>query len=109
MTATVRPSDDEWLSLAQFARLVGKAPGSIYNNIARGDDLPPYYKFQQYIRFRKADVDAWLSKHRCVTASVRLTDQGPDPTPAPIPAARPGQVARPWEAQRTANAVSAQR
>src|SRR5690348_12885941 len=62
MTAAVRSSDDEWLSLAQFARIVGKAPGSIYNEIARGEDLPPYFKFKQYIRFKKSDVDAWIER-----------------------------------------------
>ncbi len=98
MTA-VRPSDDEWLSLAQYARIVGKAPGSIYNEIARGDDMPPYYRFRQYIRFKKSDVDAWLEKFRRVTASAQLAE---GPKPAPIPAARPGHAARPWEAQQTA-------
>ena len=99
MNAAVRPCDDEWLSLAQFARIVGKAPGSIYNEIARGEDLPTVYKFKQYIRFRKSHVDAWLEQHGRVTAAVRLA-QGPKP--APIPAARPGEAARPWEAHRTA-------
>lgn len=104
MTAAVRPSDDEWLSLAQFARIVGKAPGSIYNEIARGEDLPPHFKFKQYIRFTKSEVDAWLMKHRRLTASTQLAE---GPKPAPVPAARPGQVSRPWEAQRPANGASA--
>ena len=104
MTAAVRPSEDEWLSLAQFARIVGKAPGSIYNEIAQGKDLPDHFKFAQYIRFKKSDVDAWLEKHRRRSASAQLAE---GPKPAPVPAARPGQVIRPWESQRTADAVSA--
>lgn len=99
MNAAVRPCDDEWLSLAQYARLVGKAPGTIYNEIALGKDLPDHFKFAQYIRFKKSDVDAWLEKHRRRSASVQLAE---GPRPAPAPAARPGQTARPWEAHRTA-------
>jgi predicted DNA-binding transcriptional regulator AlpA len=101
---TLRPTDDEWLSLAQFARIVGNSPGSIYNQIARGDDLPPYYKFKQYIRFPKSECDAWLAKHRRMTASAQLA-QGP--RPAPVPPARPGQTQRPWEAHRTADTATA--
>jgi predicted DNA-binding transcriptional regulator AlpA len=100
---TVRPTDDEWLSLAQFARIVGNSPGSIYNQIARGDELPPFYKFRQYIRFKKSDVDVWLEKHRRLTASAQLAE---GLRPAPVPAARPGQTPRPWEA-RTADVASA--
>jgi predicted DNA-binding transcriptional regulator AlpA len=99
MTAAVRPSDDEWLSLAQFARVVGKAPGTIYNEIAQGADLPPYYKFRQYIRFRKSDVDHFLEKHRRVTASAQLAE---GPKPKPVTSARPGQSQRPWESHRNA-------
>jgi predicted DNA-binding transcriptional regulator AlpA len=101
---TVRPTDDQWLSLSEFAHIVGKSPATIYNEISLGKDLPPYYKFKQYIRFRKSDVDTYLEKHRCVTASAQLAE---GPRAAPIPPARAGQTPRPWEARRTADTASA--
>lgn len=69
---TIRPTDDEWMSATEFAAIVGKKIGSIYNEIERGDDLPPYYKFKLKIRFRRSDVDQWLEKFRRVPAAVQL-------------------------------------
>jgi predicted DNA-binding transcriptional regulator AlpA len=75
MAAEIRPSDDEWMSVEQFAKIAGKAVRSIYNDIQRGDDLPPYYRFKQFIRFRKSEVDAWTLKFRRVSATAQLQQQ----------------------------------
>lgn len=80
-TATVRPSDDDWMSAQQFAAIVGKSVETIYNERKRGEDLPPMYDFKKYLRFRKSEVDAWLMKHRNVTAGAQLAQDAPVPRP----------------------------
>jgi predicted DNA-binding transcriptional regulator AlpA len=66
---SVRPCEDEWLSTAQFAKIVGKSVKSIYNEIDRGDDMPPFYKFKLKYRFPKSELDAWLAQFRRTTVT----------------------------------------
>lgn len=73
MTAAVRPTSDEWLSVAELAAIIGKSPGTLKNDIRRGADLPPYYKITpKRFRFRRTDVDTWLLKFRRVSATAQL-------------------------------------
>jgi predicted DNA-binding transcriptional regulator AlpA len=70
---TIRPTDDEWMSLADFAKIVGKSVATLYNERARGLDFPPSYDFnKKSVRLRRSDVDAWLEKFRRVPAAVQL-------------------------------------
>ena len=75
MSTAIRPTDDEWMSVAEFAAIIGKSPGTVKNDIRRGGDLPAYYKITtKKFRFRRSDVDAWLLKfRRAITVDWVLT------------------------------------
>lgn len=75
MAHAIRPCDDEWLSLQQLGSILGKTDETLYNEIRRGTDLPPYYKFAQKYRWRKSEVDAWLAQFRRETSVYRLKHQ----------------------------------
>jgi predicted DNA-binding transcriptional regulator AlpA len=71
----IRPTDDDWMSLAEFAKIVGKKISSIHNERSRGKDFPPSYSFsKKQVRLRRSDVDAWLEKHRKIPAETRIAD-----------------------------------
>jgi len=57
-----------------LATYLGLAEQTIYNRHSTGGDLPKAVKLGRLLRFRPADVDAW----------VRAKGQ-PDSSPAPLP------------------------
>lgn len=76
MNTAVRPTDDEWLSVAQVCDIIGfKSVESFYNKRSNGGDLPPMYKLGgKYVRFRKSEVDAWILKQRVVSAAAQIAE-----------------------------------
>lgn len=65
-------SHDEWMSEKDLAAMVGKSPLSIASERSRGEDLPPFYKFGQKVRYRRSEVEAWMQQHRHLTATAKL-------------------------------------
>jgi len=86
-STSTRPCDDEWIGVKEFAAIVGKSPRTIHNEIQRGEDLPPFHKQKQLIRFAKSDVEAWWAQFRRTTVGYerkQLAQDAPS-TPAPKP------------------------
>jgi predicted DNA-binding transcriptional regulator AlpA len=79
MNTTIRPTDDEWMGLSEFAAIVGKTIDTIYNERARGADFPDWYQFGKKIRMRRSHVDAWIECKRHQSAAVQLAAQTPSP------------------------------
>lgn len=65
-----------------LAAYLGLAEQTIYNRHSTGGDLPNAIKLGQLLRFRPADVDAWLDAKRQANSAV-----------TPLPAS--GQPERP--------------
>lgn len=53
-----------------LAAYLGLAEQTIYNRHSTGGDLPNAIKLGQLLRFRPADVDAWLDAKRQSNAAV---------------------------------------
>ncbi|WP_122794735.1 helix-turn-helix transcriptional regulator [Burkholderia pseudomallei] len=53
-----------------LAAYLGLAEQTIYNRHSTGGDLPKVIKLGQLLRFRPADVDAWLDAKRQSNAPV---------------------------------------
>jgi len=69
----IRPSADEWMSLAEFGAIVGKKISTLYNERSRGLDFPVSYVFsKKTVRLRRSDVDTWLEKRRRITSREQL-------------------------------------
>ncbi len=68
----LRPTDDEWMGLAEFAVIVGKTIDTIYNERSKGADFPDWYGFGKKIRMRRSHVDEWVEKHRNIPSSIRV-------------------------------------
>ena len=49
---------DEFLTVEELAERLKIAPGTIYNWVSRGEI--PYVKIGRAVRFRRADIDAWI-------------------------------------------------
>jgi predicted DNA-binding transcriptional regulator AlpA len=72
MNTTIRPTDDEWMGLSEFAAIVGKTIDTIYNERARGADFPDWYQFGKKVRLRRSHVDAWIERKRHQSATALL-------------------------------------
>lgn len=58
----IRPTDDDWMGLADLARITGKSIETLYNERSRGEDFPKTYRFGGRVRFRRSHVDAWIER-----------------------------------------------
>ena len=54
-----------------LATYLGLAQQTIYNRHSRGGDLPKAIKLGHLLRFRPADVDAWLNAKRQSTVTTQ--------------------------------------
>lgn len=71
--------------------MLGLAEQTIYNRHSGNGDLPPVIKLGRLLRFRPADVEAWLELRRQTTP--------PTSAHAPLEPRRPG---RPTKAEQIA-------
>jgi predicted DNA-binding transcriptional regulator AlpA len=71
-------NQDEWIGLQQLADIAGWTLGTVYNRMANGMDMPPFYKLGRNIRFKMSDVNAWLEERRRLTATAQLKKQAAD-------------------------------
>lgn len=54
-----------WLTSEEAAERLGKHPGTLMNwRSLQKQDQPPFYKSGQSVRYKLADVDAWIEAHR---------------------------------------------
>jgi len=58
-----------------LAAALGLAEQTIYNRHSNGGDLPACIKLGRLLRFRPADVEAWLEKQLTATEEPALQDQ----------------------------------
>jgi excisionase family DNA binding protein len=58
---TGNATEDRLLTPRQLSAYIGLEVGTIYNRVSRGEI--PYEKAGRLLRFRKSDIDAWLSAH----------------------------------------------
>lgn len=63
-----------WVTPKHLAAVLHFNVQTIYNLISSGGDLPPIYYHGRMPRFFRPEVEAWLVRNRCVTASSRLRD-----------------------------------
>ncbi|MFL9885008.1 helix-turn-helix domain-containing protein [Paraburkholderia agricolaris] len=82
----------ELLTPKTLATALGLAEQTIYNRHSSGGDLPPCIKLGRLLRFRQADVDAWLTS-RSAPEGLR---------PAPAGTAGPKRRGRPTKAEQVA-------
>jgi excisionase family DNA binding protein len=54
---------DEWIGIEQLAEEIGIPVRTIYGWRSRSEG-PVGYRIGRHVRFRRADVDAWLEQHR---------------------------------------------
>lgn len=87
-----RDAVEQLLTPKTLAETLGLAEQTIYNRHSAGGDLPPSIKLGRLLRFRQADVAAWLAKQASPTHA------RPVPTPSPV-ARRRG---RPTKAEQVA-------
>lgn len=66
---------EQLLSPKALASLLGLAEQTIYNRHSTGGDLPPAIKIGRALRFRPADVSAWLDGHLQAQASIPATSR----------------------------------
>lgn len=59
---TSKDFNDRLLTVAEVARYVGLAQGTIYNKVNRGEI--PYVKLGRAVRFRRSEIDAWIENQR---------------------------------------------
>lgn len=52
---------EKLLTPAEVAELLGIAVQTIYNRIQEGRPLPPYVRLGRLLRFKAADVYAWIA------------------------------------------------
>ena len=62
---------EQLFSPKSLAAYLGLAEQTIYNRHSTGGDLPKAIKLGQLLRFRPADVDAWLDAKRQPNAAAR--------------------------------------
>lgn len=74
MTA-VKPTDDDfldpaqWMSLREFADILGMKVQNVYNRISMGEDMPETYKISSRLtRLYRPQVQAWILSRQRVTA-----------------------------------------
>lgn len=57
--------DNEWLTNAEFAAIVGVSPSTVRTWRSEGRDLPPSYRpAGGLVRWRRSEVMAWLEASR---------------------------------------------
>lgn len=54
---------NDLLTIRDLAQLVGWSERTVYNRRHRGDSMPPAVHVGRTVRFRRADVEAWLEEH----------------------------------------------
>jgi excisionase family DNA binding protein len=71
--------DSRYLSIDDLSTYLGIKPKTLY---ARVKEIP-HYKVGRLIRFKRADVDAWMEKHRVVKEE--KVQEPPTPTTKSAP------------------------
>lgn len=88
----MRPTDDEYIRTDVLAKILGTSVQTIWNDISRikernrrialglpvmgsGPQLPPFYKFEKRVMFRRSEVDEWLLSRRVVKAPLPTRQQ----------------------------------
>jgi excisionase family DNA binding protein len=67
------PFSPPYVTVDQVAALLGVPKSFIYRRTARGHGDPiPHYRLGGHLRFKLADIEAWIESHKCV-----------DPAPQP--------------------------
>ncbi|RQR44819.1 DNA-binding protein [Burkholderia sp. Bp9140] len=84
--------EPQLLTPKALAEKLGLAVQTIYNRHSKGGDLPPCIKLGRLLRFKPADVDAWLAS--------KAPPPGQPPAFAAAPAAR--RRGRPTKAEQVA-------
>ena len=67
MSLSQRPrtlAGERMISRAELEQIVGWKSGTADMRERRGLDMPPRYKLGQAVRYREADVLAWIEKNR---------------------------------------------
>ena len=71
----IKPTDDDfldpaqWMSLKEFADILGMKVQNAYNRISTGEDMPEMYKFSSRLtRLYRPQVRAWILARQRVTA-----------------------------------------
>ncbi len=88
----IKPTDDDfldpaqWMSLKEFADILGMKVQNAYNRISTGEDMPEMYKFSSRLtRLYRPQVQAWMHAQADHTrAQLDALRVGP---PIPVPAA----------------------
>lgn len=61
-----------YLAIEQVAALLGVPKSFIYRRTARGHEDPsPHYRLGGHLRFKLADIEAWIESHRSEEAASR--------------------------------------
>lgn len=75
MISDIKPSTEDftnpanWISLKDFAAILGMRLSSTYVKISNGEDMPELYKFSSRItRLYRPQVEAWLLARQRLTA-----------------------------------------
>lgn len=82
------------LSPKTLAAYLGVAERTIYNRHSMGGDLPPAIKLGRLVRFRLADVNAWLDAKRPATSAPLASPRQPvglDVTAGPLRSRSPSR------------------
>jgi predicted DNA-binding transcriptional regulator AlpA len=85
---------NQLLTPQTLADMLGLAEQTIYNRHSTGGDLPPCFKLGRLLRFRPADVEAWLANHSSTA------EQQPASASPPTPVVR--RRGRPTKAEQIA-------
>jgi predicted DNA-binding transcriptional regulator AlpA len=79
MTATIEPTDADflnpaqWMSPKEFAGILGVRVQTIYNMTSTGQDMPASYPISARLtRFYRPEVVEWMRKRRRVSAAVQI-------------------------------------
>ena len=86
---------EQLLSPKTLSDLLGLAEQTIYTRHSSGGDLPAWIKLGRLLRFRPADVEAWLKRQEQTTPR-----HGPPARPESSPSAR--RMGRPTKAEQVA-------
>lgn len=84
---------DQLFSPKMLAAYLGLAEQTIYNRHSTGGDLPQSIKLGRLLRFRLADVNAWLESK---------LQANKVPLPAPVQPSTPRRRGRPSKAEEIA-------
>lgn len=63
MSSTDSSNEPEWLTTAEVASLLRVPVRTIYAWRAHGDDAPVAARIGKHLRWRRRDIEAWLTSH----------------------------------------------